>query len=304
MVTDVNLKEFLSNNKWFHAIDFGDYASSGRFRPGRPQNITLYGFMDLIQHINLRGATVLDIGANDGLASFGMKKLGAVSVHATDSIDKATFRFARDYFGLDVEYHPKIQIKDFAKIFRTGEFDFVLCAGVFYHMLNPASALIECRKLLKKNGLFMLETAYISTEKKPVIYINSEAELVDEKETYWIPSESAIIGLFKLFGLEVLAVRTIKRPDRLTVLGKAVEPSQVSSRTDFLKRIHQVDFCDFEFQIKDHIPSTIISNIEYAGAHSKEHLDYETYQPGFPFHPLVSKLSFGNTIWTTPNGNR
>ena len=154
-----DIRSFVRKEKWFHALDFGEISSSGRFKPGQPQNITLYGFMDLVKHINLAGITALDIGATDGLASFGMKKLGAASVHATDSTDKATFRFAREYFGLDVEYHPRTQIRDLTTIFSPGMFDFILCAGVFYHMLNPVSALMECRKILKNGGLLVLETA-------------------------------------------------------------------------------------------------------------------------------------------------
>lgn len=299
-----DLKEYLRKEKWFHALDFGEFASSGRFRPGQPQNITLYGFMDLIQHIDLRGASVLDIGATDGLASFGMKKLGAATVHATDSVDRATFRFARDHFGLDIEYYPNTQIKDLAKLFGASKFDLILCAGVFYHMLNPASALIECRKLLKNRGLFVLETAYNPKEKKPVIYINSEAELVDEVNTYSIPSESAIIGLFKLFGMEVLAIRTLKKPDRITVLGRAVEPEQVPGRSDLLQRIHRKDFCDYEFRLSDHVSSAVTSTIEYVGVQSKERIHYKSYQPNFPFHPPASKPHLGQTIWTSSEGNK
>jgi len=57
-----SLEKTFADQKWFHSIDFGEFASSGRFKPGSPQNITLYGFMDLVRHIPLAGQTVLDIG--------------------------------------------------------------------------------------------------------------------------------------------------------------------------------------------------------------------------------------------------
>lgn len=86
------LRHIAEKSKWFHAIDFGDFATSGRFPPGSPQNITLFGAMDLLGSIDLNGCRVLDIGSADGLASFGMKKLGAREVVSIDSFDLAISR--------------------------------------------------------------------------------------------------------------------------------------------------------------------------------------------------------------------
>jgi hypothetical protein len=68
--------ERFASTRWFHAIDLGAFATSRRFPAGEPQNVTLYGATDLIQHIDLRGAAVLDIGTADGLISFGAVALG------------------------------------------------------------------------------------------------------------------------------------------------------------------------------------------------------------------------------------
>lgn len=288
--------------KWFQAIDFGEFASSGRFQPGTPPNRTLFGFMDMIAHVDLKGMDVLDVGATDGLASFGMAAMGA-QVHATDSVDKKTFRRARDVLEQPVKYYPKTQIKDFRTLFSPGSFDFILCAGVFYHMLNPASAVFECRKILKDNGLLMIETPYYPNEDRAAIFINSETETVREAYTYSVPTVSAVTGLMKLSGFEILAVRLSAPLNRVTVLGQARAPDQVSERTPLLQRIHEVDLCDHEFRFRDE-PAKKKSSIQYKGPLGQSKLDTSTFVPDFPYQPATGQRSVGSTIWTTPEGNR
>lgn len=299
-----SIKSEFANYRWFHSIDMGDFATSGRFKPGAPQNITLFGFMDLVRHVDLSGMTVLDIGAVDGLASFGMKKAGAGIVHATDSTDHKTFRRCAEVLDLDIEYHPRIQIKDFVKTFEQGTFDLILCAGVFYHMLNPVSSFIACRKLIKEGGLIVMETPYFPGEERAAIFLNSETNMVDEHYTYSVPTKAALIGLMKLVGFEVLAIRTISGPDRITLLGKAVEPNAIPDRSPILQRMHKHDFVDFEFRLKDLISSPVHSKISYSGPRDEQAIDYMTYQPAFPFHPRRDKPIAGTTRWETPEGNR
>lgn len=295
-------KEF-ENRKWFHAIDFGDFASQGRFRPGHPQNITLYGFMDLIQHIDLKGAKALDIGAVDGIASFGMKGMGAEHVVATDSVDKATFRRAREELGLDIEYQPRTQIKDFSEKFGPASFDVILCAGVIYHMLNPVSAFLECRKIIKDGGFLVMETPYFKDEERACIFVNSETEMVNEVYTYSVATQAAVEGLMRLAGFNVIAVRKINGPDRITVLAQAVPLDEVENATPLLKRIFECDMCDYEFRYQDHLPPAEKSSLVYTGPRNEEVINYHTYEPKFPYHPPKDKRAVGTTIWTSETGN-
>ena len=297
------LAEEFAKLKWFHAIDFGDFASIGRFQQGRPQNITLYGFMDMIRHVDLAGAETLDIGSVDGISSFGMKTLGARRAVATDSVDKHTFRRAREVLGLDIEYHPDTQIKDFGRIFQRGSFDVILCAGVIYHMFNPVSAFLECRKIIKEGGLLFMETPYFAGEKRACIFVNSETEMVNEIFTYSVPTEAAVRGLMKLAGFEILAVRKIQAPDRITVLGRATGLNSIPDRTRLLKRIHEIDTCDFEFRFGKYVPAPVASSVTYTGPRDDLVIDHKSYQPVFPHHPQVDKPAVGHTAWHSSVGN-
>ena len=90
---------------WFHAIDFGDCQSPGRFTPGTPQNRTLFGVMDMLDQIDLTGLSCLDIGTADGLIAFNMASRGAARVVSTDLPPKgfSSFNTARELLNLDVE---------------------------------------------------------------------------------------------------------------------------------------------------------------------------------------------------------
>lgn len=259
--------------------------------------------MDLIRHVDLKGAHVLDIGAVDGLASFGMKARGAARVVATDSVVKDTFLRCRELLDLDVEYLPKTQIRDFPGLFERGSFDVILCAGVIYHMLSPVSAFLECRKIIREGGLLIMETPYFAGEDRACIFVNSETEMVNEIYTYSVPTKSAVIALMKLAGFDVVAVRTISKPDRVTVLGRTAPLEGISDRTPLLRRIHEVDTCDFDFKYAKSLPSPVQSSIVYSGPCDDLSINYRSYSPDFPLHPPADKEVVGTTQWMSASGN-
>lgn len=296
-------EERFANARWFHSIDFGSFASSGRFKPGEPQNVTLYGTMDLINDIDLTGTDVLDVGTVDGLVSFAAVHLGASRVVATDSVVREPFLLAREALALDVEYAPQLQIRDLVDTYGRGAFDLVICSGVIYHMLNPASAFFECRKLVKENGLVIFESIYDKDSDRAAVYLTSEEGSYTEPHTYSMPTRRAIVGLMRLACFDVLSVRTMPGLDRITVLGRAVAPELVRDRTDQTRRIHDVDFCDFEFQIKKFLPSPTTSQIAYRGETAEKAIDRSTYEPDFPLHPPRDRRTVGTTAWNTADRN-
>jgi tRNA (mo5U34)-methyltransferase len=296
-------KRRAAESQWFHAIDFGDFASSGRFQPGMPQNITLFGFMDMIQSIDLDGMSVLDVRAADGLASFGMKKLGAAKVTAIDSYDLPTFRFAREILGLDIDYRPGVQVKDAVRELGEAQFDLILCAGVIYHMLNPFSAVINCRRAVKEGGLVILESPVTEKTREAVMFLNSEASGFKELYTYWVPTEQAMIGMLKLASFNIVATRRLQAPARLTVLAEATTPDRVADRSELLTRIHEVDTCDFEFRLADVIHRTERSAIKVGPIERHSVIDADRYQPVFPLQPSAGKVGLGKTRWVSKTKN-
>ena len=303
------IEEMCSDSKWFHSINFGDFQSAGRFKPSLPQNITLYGTFDILNKMNLKGKKCMDVGSADGITSFGMKALGAEKVTAIDSFDIKTFRLARHLLQEDIEYFPRTQIKDLDtdKSPVKDKYDVIVCAGVIYHMLNPLSAFIKLRKTLKNNGILIMESPYYKDSDDAIMVLNSESpNYLKELYTYWVPTRSAIEGMMKLVGFDIIGVRVLKNPSRITFIGQVKEDlNEIRNRPSQLVRMHEVDYCDFEFRFQDLDKNVPTSDIT---ADIKEHevlIDSDNFPIKFPYHPELSEYTNpkGRTRWLSQTKN-
>lgn len=105
---------------------------------------------------DLRGKTVLDIGAWDGFFSFEFERRGArvlaIDVWSEDAL--ANFLFAREKVGSKVDYR-KVDVHDLNPK-DLGTFDIVFLAGVLYHLRYPLIALERVRSVT--GGFLILET--------------------------------------------------------------------------------------------------------------------------------------------------
>ncbi|MCA1560243.1 MAG: tRNA 5-methoxyuridine(34)/uridine 5-oxyacetic acid(34) synthase CmoB [Acidobacteria bacterium] len=108
---------------------------------------------------DLRGQSVLDIGAWDGFWSFECERRGADRVLAIDT-------YAWDHYGMDafllahsaldskVE-HRRLAVEELS-VEAVGQFDLVLFLGVFYHLRSPIDALDRLRQIVR--GRLICET--------------------------------------------------------------------------------------------------------------------------------------------------
>lgn len=217
------LLERASTMVWFHAIDFGGVRSAGRFPEDQPQNCTLYGVMDLMKHIDFNGLDCADVGAANGLLSFHMKSCGAKRVVATNAtVASPGLSIASELLGIEVDLVSSATFANILEKLPLHSFDVLICAGVLYHMLNPFDCILKARRLLKRDGLLILETAYDSAVEAPTIHFNSASGKLQEIFTYWIPSKSAVLGMLRLAGFDVLAIRAINAPGRIAVIGETL----------------------------------------------------------------------------------
>jgi tRNA (mo5U34)-methyltransferase len=136
-----DLQDEVAQIQWFHKIDFGnglitpgiDYTSEKLAKIGLPAD--------------LRGQSVLDIGAWDGFFSFEAERRGARRVLAIDSFSwggdgwasKAGFDLAHRILNSRVESRH-LDVLDLSPA-AVGKFDLVLFLGVLYHMQHPLLAL-------------------------------------------------------------------------------------------------------------------------------------------------------------------
>src|SRR5208337_3898958 len=114
---------------WHHSIDLG----GGVVTPGNKSLANCAAESSLIfDRVDMRGRTVLDIGAWNGFFSFEAKRRGAARVLATDSYcwahpnfrGRETFDIARSALGIEVEAR-EIDVAELSPE-TVGEFDVVL----------------------------------------------------------------------------------------------------------------------------------------------------------------------------------
>jgi 2-polyprenyl-3-methyl-5-hydroxy-6-metoxy-1,4-benzoquinol methylase len=288
--------------KWFHAIDFGDCQSSGRFPVGSKQNITLFPVMALLGGIDFSGLTCYDVGTANGLSAFGMTLKGAARVIATDVGEMGQpFSLARELLGLNVEYVPHTSFDNILTRLPEHSADLMVCAGVMYHMLNPFDCILKARRLLKRDGLLVLETAFHSSDKGATLDFNAVSGRLKEVYSYWTPSESTVLGMLQLAGFNVIATRSMRKPDRLGVLARNVPLDELLAVSEMTAKLHRAGIYDPCF--KGELPETPASTAKYHGPEDHVVLDWQVYEPDFAPHPRVMRNVLGSTTWRSVNRN-
>jgi|GEM_PF-1509936 len=293
------LKAQVAKLRWFHAIDFGDFQSAGRHKESVPPNNTLFGAMDLLKHIDLTGSTCLDVGSAHGLMTFGLKMHGAEKVTAVDNSERigVPFMVARELFGLDVDYVYS-PASELVSTFGPRSVDFVLAAGLMYHLANPGDAIFNTRRVLKPGGLLLLETAYAADREDAVLVFNCVPRApYDEPYTYFLPSKTAVLDMMRLACLDVLAYR-VTAPNRLTVLARAVAPEQVQNRAGLTVQAHEIGTQDRIIPFTDYRRDREwTAKVSYDGKADRfKKLDIHTYEPDFPPHPKAMTNPLGVSV--------
>jgi len=274
-------------HNWFHAIDFGNATSQGRFPANIPPNYTLYSVFEFLKDISVEGQTCLDLGTMDGLVAFMLKKKKAGRVVASCQHDRPQFRYGCKVLGYeDIEYLPGLDLSQMQERFGKGSFDLVVMAGVIYHLLDPLNAIAIARKLLKKNGLLLLETAYTAGD-QPALILNTETPTpLQEVMTYWLPTKSAVNGMLKFATFDVLGSAASFKSGRIGFLARASKPSEVKNRTPQLANTQANALWTGILNFKAMETGTgPCSSIEYRGQGGDSSIDIYTFQSDLPFQP-------------------
>jgi tRNA (mo5U34)-methyltransferase len=170
---------------WFHRIDLGN----GVITPG--QDIDGQAKIEFNKiPTDLRGKTVLDIGAWDGLFSFEAERRGAARVLATDSFcwngqgwgSKACFELARKALQSRVE-DMDIDVMEISPE-RVGLFDVVFLLGVLYHLRHPLLALEKVSSVTKEMLILSTWVDMVNLD-RPAAAFYPKAELGNDPTNWW-----------------------------------------------------------------------------------------------------------------------
>jgi SAM-dependent methyltransferase len=108
---------------------------------------------DVLLKIEVRNASVLDVGCGTGLFLKPLIVAGCTQLYGVDGPQDFTDRAIRRGYKCvtvvaDLNSSPLPG--------ENGSFDLVVCKDVFEHLVNPTHALSEISRVLKKDGLLLL----------------------------------------------------------------------------------------------------------------------------------------------------
>jgi tRNA (mo5U34)-methyltransferase len=219
---------------WWHSIDLGD----GIVTPGRKGAEQLAGELATMQLPDLRGKTVLDIGAWDGYFSFTAERLGA-RVTALDYFEWSTDTDAKMRYWQacrDAAEEPKPYrevpglwapdrlpgkggfdtakrllgssvtevVADFTTVDLTalGQFDVIFFLGVLYHLHEPFDALKRLAAITRE--VVIIETAALATPEfspdRCLFEFFPGAEHYDDPTNWWAPNLAGLVGACRAAG--------------------------------------------------------------------------------------------------------
>lgn len=235
---------------WWHSIDLGD----GVITPGyKTPNIHKHE-LEAMRLPDLRGKSVLDIGAWDGFYSFEAERRGARRVLALDHYIWSLDITAQQAYGsrcinegtpmsqyhlVPGLWHPgtlpgklgfdtahailNSRVESMAADFSTveplavGSFDIVFFLGLLYHLPNPFDA-------LKRLALFTREIAIIETqaiyvrdfESKALFEFYEGSELAYDVNNWWAPNLTGLTKACRAAGFRGVEPTSLYAPDSRT----------------------------------------------------------------------------------------
>lgn len=207
-----DLKKEVARLNWYHTIDLGHGVVTSGF-DNSPARLRKLGLPE-----DLRGATVLDVGAWDGFYSFEAERRGASRVLATDSFcwggggpgTKGGFELARRALNSKVE-DMNIDVLDLSAE-TVGVFDLVLFLGVLYHMRHPLLALEKVFSVTRKQLILETHVDMLWT-KRPAAAFYPNAELNNDPTNWWGPNLAAVDGMLRAVGFrEVKLISPYRSP--------------------------------------------------------------------------------------------
>ena len=203
MYSKAQLEEMAASvGYWWHSIDLGQ----GVVTKGAKTPETLQYELESLRLPDLRGKTVLDIGAWDGFFSFEAERRGARRVVALDhglwttswpgkggydtahkALDSKVETVVDDFMTMDLE--------------PFGTFDVVFFLGVLYHMEDPLASLRRVASL--SNGVAIIETHAIVVpgfEHLELCEFYSSNQLNGDISNWWGPNLKALEGMCRAAG--------------------------------------------------------------------------------------------------------
>jgi 2-polyprenyl-3-methyl-5-hydroxy-6-metoxy-1,4-benzoquinol methylase len=290
--------------RWFNAFDFGEFQARGREVAGANYfNGSLFGTFDLLSSIDLRNLRCIDVGSGSGLVALGMKALGAAYVAAADAIHHPAFDIAREITGHEIDFRLVGMEKLGKEADWVHSFDVVTTSGLMYHLWSPFELIFACRKLLKHNGLLVIQSLCEVNDPRAALYLNSERNINGDPTTYYVPGVNALRGMLKAACFNILAERRLTRLSTFVAfMARGVnDTTAVDNRAPNLIKIHEHLRADPSYNFGGYSFSEIVEQAPRSDAQVRSGLtphvviDEESHECRWPYNPKVLSAPVGLT---------
>jgi tRNA (mo5U34)-methyltransferase len=205
---------------WFHNIDLNGIRTAPDHFLGDYPNVKWKHISKALPK-DLTGKSVLDIGCNGGFYSIALKQRGAGRVLGVDVVDQylEQARFAAETLNLDIAFE-RCSVYEVDQI--SGQFDYVLFMGVFYHLRYPLLALDKVVKKVAGKLVFQTmlrgsnepfaardnynfwEMELFSDPRFPAAYF-IEKSYSDDPTNWFIPNRSGAEAMLRSAGLRIVS---------------------------------------------------------------------------------------------------
>lgn len=181
---------------WFHSIELEPGLWTNGIKTKEQMNLELveWGFP-----ADLTGKTVLDIGCADGGWSVAALRRGAKSVLAIDEQMTTGMRHLQEAKAFpQIEFR---QINLFSNEFLAlPKFDFIIFAGILYHIQDMLEALKRVRS--RANGQVLVETHVNESAGKtpPLAVYYEKSEYAGDPTNWWGPNILCLEAMFRTAG--------------------------------------------------------------------------------------------------------
>lgn len=199
--------------RWFHAMELG-----GRHTHSPEATTYARKIMERVFRHSVRGLSVLDIGAWDGLYSFEAERLGASKVLATDHFSwsgpgwgtKDGFDLAHGTLASKVESRD-IPVEQLSPS-SVGQWDVVLYLGVLYHSPNPLGDLKRVSALTSKWAVVETEIEHTWSKTPRLRYVHGDTStgLSRDPTNFFVPNPPAMVAMLKTAGFARVDQETTK----------------------------------------------------------------------------------------------
>jgi 2-polyprenyl-3-methyl-5-hydroxy-6-metoxy-1,4-benzoquinol methylase len=193
---------------WGHDHDFGEFFLQGRMGDRHLRIVS--DFIDRFGALpmSLEGKRILDIGCWTGGTSLLLCAMGA-QVVAVEEVKKyaEVVHFLKTAFEISNLEILHQSLFDLTGSHFQDAFDYVLFAGVLYHLTDPVLALRICFNCLKDGGTCLLETLAIDSDQPILRYEGpsitgggSQEDLSRSGWNWFVPSQVTLEQMLKDVG--------------------------------------------------------------------------------------------------------